>query len=136
MPVTPDVNYFEYRYGDSAFFVLDTRAYRSPNDAPDDADKTMLGTAQKAAFLSWLSDVNQTVTWKFVVSSTPMMSLWAYGEQDTWAGFLTEREELLDVLESVPNVIVLSGVSRLDLLPCIADEYAGPPRICRCHAQE
>lgn len=30
-PVEPGVSYYEYRYGDSAFFVLDTRAYRSPN---------------------------------------------------------------------------------------------------------
>lgn len=29
--VEPDVAYYEYRYGDSAFFVWDTRAYRSPD---------------------------------------------------------------------------------------------------------
>lgn len=36
------------------------------------------------------------------------MSLWSHGE-DTWAAFLTERDQLLDVLQFVPNVIVLSG---------------------------
>lgn len=28
---------------------------------------------------------------------------------DTWAGFVTERSELLSVMEYVPNLIVLSG---------------------------
>lgn len=39
----------------------------------------MLGAQQKAVFLQWLSDVNSTVTWKFVVSSVPMTSLWDSG---------------------------------------------------------
>lgn len=29
--------------------------------------------------------------------------------EDTWAAFLTERDAIMDVLEHVPNVIVLSG---------------------------
>jgi alkaline phosphatase D len=108
-PVAP-VNYFEYRYADAAFFVLDARAYRSENLLVSE-DKTMLGPEQMEVFMEWIARVNETVTWKFIVSSTPMMSLWGYGEEDTWAGFMDERERVLDVLEYVPNVIVLSGVS-------------------------
>lgn len=52
--------------------------------------------------------MNSTVTWKFIVSSVPLMTLWSHGA-DTWAGFTTERDAILDVLEYVPNVIVLSG---------------------------
>lgn len=59
------------------------------------------------------------------------MTLWSHGGEDTWAGFTTERgaflcplhasapshavfstpvaDAILDVLEFVPNVIVLSG---------------------------
>lgn len=36
------------------------------------------------------------------------LSCAGHGE-DTWAAFLTERDAILDVLEHVPNVIVLSG---------------------------
>ncbi|GAA6063691.1 hypothetical protein JCM10212_000270, partial [Sporobolomyces blumeae] len=107
-PRTPGVNYYDFRVGDSAFFVLDTRAYRTSNAHADDEDKTMLGEAQREAFLNWAHEVNQTVTWKFVVSSVPIMSLWNHAD-DTWASFTTERDLLMDVLQYVPNVIVLSG---------------------------
>ncbi|PLW21230.1 hypothetical protein PCANC_05410 [Puccinia coronata f. sp. avenae] len=104
-------NYYWFRYGDAAFFVWDCRRYRSSNSQPDDAFKTMLGLEQKQVFLSWLHAVNTTVTFKFVVSSTPFMSLWLGpdGGVDTWAGFLTERSELMDSMQFVPNLIVLSG---------------------------
>jgi alkaline phosphatase D len=121
------VNYHWFRHGDSAFFVLDTRRYRSPNDAPDVYGKTMLGDVQKQVFKDWLRTVNETVTWKFVVSSVPFMTLWDSGiasAKDTFAAFTTERAELLDLMEYVPkcalepaigsglmsrSVIVLSG---------------------------
>ncbi|OAV88694.1 hypothetical protein PTTG_07799 [Puccinia triticina 1-1 BBBD Race 1] len=104
-------NYYWFRYGDAAFFVWDCRRYRSSNEQLDDQFKTMLGHEQKQVFLSWLDAVNTTVTFKFVVSSTPFMSLWLGpdGGVDTWAGFLTERSELMDVMQFVPNLIVLSG---------------------------
>ncbi|EFP91738.2 hypothetical protein PGT21_019666 [Puccinia graminis f. sp. tritici] len=104
-------NYYWFRYGDAGFFVWDCRRYRSSNEQVDDHSKTMLGAEQKQVFLSWLHAVNSTVTFKFVVSSTPFMSLWLGpdGGVDTWAGFLTERSELLDSMQYVPNLIVLSG---------------------------
>ncbi|GAA5976523.1 hypothetical protein JCM10908_005530 [Rhodotorula pacifica] len=107
-PAVPGVNYFDFQVGDSAFFVWDTRRYRSDNAAEDDESKTMLGLKQREDFSNWVARVNETVTWKFVVSSVPVMSLWSHGE-DTWAAFLTERDAIMDVLEHVPNVIVLSG---------------------------
>ena len=36
----------------------------------------MLGKEQKEEFFKWLAAVNQTVTFKFVVSSVPFMTLW------------------------------------------------------------
>jgi hypothetical protein len=88
------------RIGDSAFFVWDTRRYRSDNAAEDDESKTMLGLKQREDFYDWVArvssftvrgqnecsqlsvrdhveQVNETVTWKFVVSSVPVMSLWS-----------------------------------------------------------
>lgn len=140
--------------GDSAFFVLDTRAYRSPNENADDEAKTMLGDVQREVFLNWAAEVNQTVTWKFIASSVPMMSLWSEclsssrpnrteltrrvvvdHAEDTWAGFLAERDLILDTLQYVPNVIVLSGVSHDLCSPSTGRNahvrlLSGPSRIC------
>jgi len=44
------------------------------------------------------------------VSSVPFTSLWGHdAATDSWAGFPVERAGLLDVLHTVPNVIILSG---------------------------
>ncbi|EJD53409.1 hypothetical protein AURDEDRAFT_180911 [Auricularia subglabra TFB-10046 SS5] len=102
-------NYYDFRYGDTAFFVMDTRRYRS-DASVEEAQRTMLGDKQLAAFHSWLGRVNGTATWKFVVSSVPLSSLWQYDAQtDAWAAFPKERKALIDALASVPNVVVLSG---------------------------
>ena len=56
-PVEVDVRYFEFSHGDAAFFVLDTRSYRSGNEDEDGLDKTMLGKKQKDVFVKWLGKV-------------------------------------------------------------------------------
>lgn len=123
----PGENYYTFRYGsEAAFFVLDTRRYRvaskgfgldgeedeSQWDGPSDQPyKTMLGQKQKDDLMRWLGAVNSTASFKFIVSSVPFMSLWGGidGKLDTWAAYLAERDELIDVMQFVPNVIVLSG---------------------------
>lgn len=105
-PDNEQVNYYWFRNGDAAFFVLDTRKYRSPNKSPDGPSKTMLGDTQKRIFMDWLATVNQTVTFKFVISSVPFITLWDSGVAsawDTFAAFKRERQELLDVMEYVPK---------------------------------
>ncbi|KAF8682283.1 PhoD-like phosphatase [Rhizoctonia solani] len=152
---TKGVYYYDFRHGDTAFFVMDTRRYRSPPptqkpypfpmnlftpliqavaegrnpfaayfgepnspvssnpiaEAVDETSRTMLGEAQLAALHSWIADVNQTATWKFVVSSVPLTAMWAGydGHVDLWAGYMHERDTVLSLLSSVPNVVVLSG---------------------------
>ncbi|CAO1637818.1 unnamed protein product [Parajaminaea phylloscopi] len=126
-PLEAGENYYTFRYGsEAAFFVLDTRRYRVASkgfgvDGEEDETqwegaseqpyKTMLGQTQKDALLRWLGAVNSTASFKFVVSSVPFMSLWGGldGRVDTWAAYLAERDELIDVMQYVPNVIVLSG---------------------------
>ncbi|CAE6441319.1 unnamed protein product [Rhizoctonia solani] len=147
------VYYYDFRHGDTAFFVMDTRRYRSPPppqkpypfpislftpliqavaegrnpfaayfgepnapsnpiaEAVDEASRTMLGEDQLAALHSWIADVNRTATWKFVVSSVPLTAMWAGydGHVDLWAGYMHERDTVLSLLSSVPNVVVLSG---------------------------
>lgn len=109
-PVKPDTHYYEFDNGDTAFFVWDTRRYRTNSEAEDNEEKTMLGLEQKEVFLDWLARVNNTATFKFVVSSVPFMTLWGSPTgQDTWAGYTHERSELLDTMQYVPNLIILSG---------------------------
>lgn len=70
----------------------------------------MLGDVQLASLHNWLSRVNATSIFKFVISSVPFTSLWGHDAQtDSWAGFPEEKQELLKVFHSVPNVILLSG---------------------------
>jgi alkaline phosphatase D len=54
--------------------------------------------------------VNQTATFKFIVSSVPFTSLWTHNAQvDSWAAYTSEKASLLSALHTVPNVYVLSG---------------------------
>ncbi|KAG8748310.1 hypothetical protein FRC10_007701 [Ceratobasidium sp. 414] len=148
---TNDVYYYDFRHGDTAFFVMDTRRYRSPPPAKSypfpislftplieaiaegrnpfeayfgepstpettgepvpESMRTMLGEAQLEALHTWVADVNRTATWKFVISSVPLTAMWAGydGHVDLWAGYMHERDTVLSLLGSVPNVVVLSG---------------------------
>jgi alkaline phosphatase D len=134
-PVGSDVHYYNFRYGDNAFFVLDTRRHRTEPKAKVDVggihieqqnsttattggddlytpkQHTMLGDKQLTALYSWLGKVNSTTTFKFIVSSVPFTTLWKGlgGTMDGWAAYPEERSALLDVLEYVPNVIIISG---------------------------
>ncbi|KAH7103806.1 PhoD-like phosphatase-domain-containing protein [Auriculariales sp. MPI-PUGE-AT-0066] len=101
--------HYEFRYGDNAFFVMDTRKYRS-DDSVEEAERTMLGEQQLVAFHNWLSRVNGTAVWKFVVSSVPLTELWGYDAQkDSWAAYEDERQSIISALTSVQNIVVLTG---------------------------
>ena len=52
-----DVNYYDFRYGDVAFFVMDTRRYRSKPEEGSVATRTMLGEKQLNALYDWLGKV-------------------------------------------------------------------------------
>lgn len=117
-------NFYDFRHGDVAFFVMDTRRYRAgPADTSDPTYRTMLGEAQLSALYSWLHAVNATCTFKFVVSSVPFTSLWAYDAQvDSWAGYADEKAALLAAFHAVPNVVLVSG----DRHEFAAIEFASP----------
>ena len=69
----PGTFYRKFAYGRSLeLFILDTRSKRDPNAAIDvkERPKTMLGAAQRAAFVRAMKA--STSTWKFVVSSVPL----------------------------------------------------------------
>lgn len=54
--------------------------------------------------------VNNTASFKFVISSVPFTSLWGHDAQkDSWAGYAHEKSRILAELHTVPNVYILSG---------------------------
>lgn len=123
-------HYFDFRYGDVAFFVMDTRRHRSDPLTGEAVTRTMLGETQLSALYEWLGkvsrtslstsrpmfdtylpfQVNQTATFKFIVTSVPFTSLWTHDAQiDSWAAYASEKASLLSALHTVPNVYLLSG---------------------------
>jgi len=114
---TPGV-FFEYSYGGVDFFFLDGRYHRHPNADRDGPQKTLLGPGQK----HWLKE-------RLSASRTPFKVLvcgsgWSQADGpagDTWAAFLTERNELFDWIRDrrIGGVICLSGDSHVGELNCI-----------------
>ena len=102
-----DVRYRSFRWGANVEgFVLDCRRFRSADDAPDDAGKTMLGATQKAWLLAGLA--RSTAPFKLVFTSVPL----DFGNgNDHWATFTTEREEIFAAIQAMatPGVVFLSG---------------------------
>ncbi|KAI0029405.1 PhoD-like phosphatase-domain-containing protein [Vararia minispora EC-137] len=121
-PLEIGQHYYAFRYGDIAYFVMDTRRYRSGMDESP-ATRTMLGERQLTSFYHWLGKVNNTATFKFIVTSVPFTSLWTGDAQaDSWAGYASEKAALLEALHTVPNVYILSG----DRHEFAAIEFNGP----------
>lgn len=117
-PVHPNGSYFQFTQGPATFFLMDTRRYRdtSAGSSPNAANKTMLGPTQLDALLSFLSRREPDgVKWKFVVSSIPFTRNWRINSLDTWAGYLRERQTILEAMWDVElrgegvSVVVLSG---------------------------
>ena len=120
--VRPGETYFSFTQGPATFFMLDTRRYRSPNDNTNGSDpttgeatKTILGKEQLADLLAWLKrSEHPGVRWKILVSSIPFTKNWWFGAQDTWRGYLGERQIILEAMWDVGlrggiGVVILSG---------------------------
>ncbi|GJJ12494.1 hypothetical protein Clacol_006736 [Clathrus columnatus] len=107
-PMVENEHYYTFRYGDVAFFVLDTRLHRTPSGMKEH-EKTMLGEQQLASLREWLQQVNSTATFKFIVSSVPFTSLWTVNGEDTWRGYIKERNEILAIISTIPNIYIISG---------------------------
>lgn len=114
--VRNSTSYATFTQGPASFFLLDTRRYRSPKDAlhPAAPEKTMLGSTQLSSLLSFLSHRDPSgVKWKFIISSVPFTRNWRINAADTWAGFLHERNLILQAMWDVSargvGVVIISG---------------------------
>ncbi|KAJ2161235.1 hypothetical protein GGF46_001663 [Coemansia sp. RSA 552] len=112
-PAVPGASYYNFTHGNVAFYAWDTRRYRTQWEtaSSNGPEHTMLGREQKQHFVQWLHDVNHTAAVKFVVSSVPVTTGWSNHDssQDTWRGYPTERAEILNLTQYVPNLLFLSG---------------------------
>lgn len=105
LPGSGEIKYRSWRWGAHLeCFLLDCRRFRSANDAPDDAGKTMLGTTQHR----WLIDgvTRSTATFKLILTSVPLD--FGLGD-DHWATFRTERDAMFAALVGTPGVLFVSG---------------------------
>lgn len=109
--------YFEFMEGPAAFFMLDTRSYRSPKSLPiNSTEKTMLGQEQLSDLLDFLRrPVPKGVRWKFLASSVPFTKNWRFDGEDTWGGYLAERRIILEAMWDLQasgngvGVVIVSG---------------------------
>jgi alkaline phosphatase D len=112
-----DATYFEFTQGPATFFMLDTRTYRDSSSSlpTNSTEKTMLGEEQLTDLLAFLEKPEpKGVKWKIVVSSVPFTKNWRVNNLDTWAGYLSERQTILEAMWDVGlrggvGVVVLSG---------------------------
>ncbi|MGB3849960.1 MAG: alkaline phosphatase D family protein [Tunicatimonas sp.] len=102
--------YRSVRWGqDLQIWLLEGREYRSANQAPDGAGKTILGQQQKA----WLTQTlnSSDATFKIVVSATPVVGPDRPNKTDNHANaaFQTEGEWLRNLLVRHENTYVING---------------------------
>ncbi|BCS27555.1 alkaline phosphatase family protein [Aspergillus puulaauensis] len=102
-------SYTMFTNGPAAFFLLDTRSYRSPSD------ETILGKAQLNSLLAFLARAEPPhIRWKIISSSVPFTRNWHAGTSDTWGGFLSERRVVFDAMRAAQRtlgirIVLLSG---------------------------
>ncbi|MCJ1287570.1 hypothetical protein MMC26_006922 [Xylographa opegraphella] len=117
-PVHDGATYYSFTQSLASFFLLDTRSYRTPEFAPanpSSPSKSMLGSTQLHHLLAFLRAPSPPgVHWKVVVSSIPFTRNWRFNNADTWAGYLHERQTILEAMWDVgatssTGVVVLSG---------------------------
>ena len=97
--------FFKFSWGDVDFFMVDGRYHRSPDNAPDDDDKRMLGDAQFA----WLIDglKNSKAKFKVIASGSTL----ADSKNDGWRIYTFARHRLFDAIgqNKISGVVYLSG---------------------------
>ena len=97
--------FFKFSWGEVDVFMLDGRYYRSPDDAPDDDKKRMLGDAQFA----WLIDglKNSKAKFKVIASGSTL----ADSKNDGWLIYTFARHRLFDAIgeNKISGVLYMSG---------------------------
>jgi alkaline phosphatase D len=121
--------YQAFTVGRVRFLLTDLRSARTPNDAVDAPNRTMMGAAQKRWFKAELAaarDRYPLIAW---VSSVP----WIANDPDAldrWSGFPDERRELATYIDSIgvaDQLVVLSGDAHMVALDDGSNNQYGAP---------
>jgi alkaline phosphatase D len=97
--------FFQFSWGQVDFFVVDGRYHRSPDVAPDDGNKRMLGDAQ----FGWLVDRLKASEAKFkVIASGSTLN---FSKGDGWRIYTFSRHRLMDAIREngITGVVYMSG---------------------------
>ncbi|MEO2005164.1 MAG: alkaline phosphatase D family protein, partial [Candidatus Poribacteria bacterium] len=115
--------FYSFQWGDVEFFMLDDRYHRSPDKAPNDDAKRMLGDEQFA----WLVDglKRSTATFKILASGSTLRA----SGGDGWRIYDFARERLYSAImdNEIQGVMYLSGDVHASLLEI--HETAGYPLV-------
>ncbi|MAF09238.1 hypothetical protein CMK11_02205 [Candidatus Poribacteria bacterium] len=97
--------FYRFQWGDVEFFMLDGRYHRSPDKAPNDDAKRMLGDEQFAWLLEGLT--NSTATFKVLASGSTLRASGA----DGWRLYDFARNRLYGAImdNGIDGVMYLSG---------------------------
>jgi alkaline phosphatase D len=98
-------SFYKFSWGEVDFFMVDGRYHRSPDKAPDDKQKRMLGDAQ----FSWLLDGLKSSNAKFkVIASGSTLN---HSKADGWRVYTFARHRFLDAIREhkIPGVVYMSG---------------------------
>ncbi|MCH2065478.1 MAG: alkaline phosphatase family protein [Roseibacillus sp.] len=97
--------FFRFSWGEVDFFVVDGRYHRSPDKAPDDARKRMLGDAQ----FNWLLEGLKSSEAKFKVIASG--STLDHSKGDGWKIYTFSRHRLFDAIKAnrINGVVYMSG---------------------------
>ncbi|MDG2014217.1 MAG: alkaline phosphatase D family protein [Pirellulaceae bacterium] len=97
--------FFKFSWGEVDFFMLDGRYHRSPDDAPDDDKKRMLGDAQFAWLIEGLK--NSHAKFKVIASGSTL----ADSKNDGWRIYTFSRHRLFDAIaeHNISGVLYMSG---------------------------
>lgn len=96
-------NYYNFRWNDSEFFMLDDRYYRDP---PGDSARSFLGETQ----MVWLKHklMSSQAAFKWICTGSQILN---DNRSDSYAGYPFERNDLFDfiVQNQITGVVFLSG---------------------------
>ena len=112
-PLTQYGDWQKFTYGQADIFLLDSRYQRDPGSDPDGPNKSMLDgdNLGENGQLYWLEQglLGSTALWKFI--NTPVVFNPTTEKIDSWAGFMNERQLLLDFIQinQISHVVLLSG---------------------------
>ncbi len=102
--------YHAFSVGRVRFIVSDLRSERDTVSKPDDANKTMMGSAQKAWFKNELLDAKNVYKAPVIFWVSTMPYLTSSGADD-WSHFQTERTEIANFIKdnAISGMHILSG---------------------------